>query len=157
MNELISVIITTYNREALLERAIRSVIAQTYPAVELVIVDDCSNEKTPQLIERMRAECEARFVHFIYERNEKNSGSNFSRNRGYALSHGVFVTGLDDDDYFLPERLKKLAERYDDKYAFVTDTPARLEKPTVPIRKLMTNESLSCRIFCVKTWLAIRY
>ncbi|WP_431624215.1 glycosyltransferase family 2 protein [Enterobacter roggenkampii] len=57
MNELISVIITTYNREALLERAIRSVIAQTYPAVELVIVDDCSNEKTPQLIERMRAEC----------------------------------------------------------------------------------------------------
>ncbi|HDS5361366.1 TPA: glycosyltransferase, partial [Enterobacter roggenkampii] len=42
MNELISVIITTHNREALLERAIRSVIAQTYPAVELVIVDDCS-------------------------------------------------------------------------------------------------------------------
>ena len=68
MNELISVIITTYNREALLERAIRSVIAQTYPAVELVIVDDCSNEQTAQLIERMRAECEARFVHFIYER-----------------------------------------------------------------------------------------
>ncbi|HDR2167315.1 TPA: glycosyltransferase family 2 protein, partial [Enterobacter cancerogenus] len=90
MNELISVIITTYNREDLLERAIRSVIAQTYPAVELIVVDDCSNEKTSQLIERLRAECEARFAHFTYERNEKNSGSNYSRNRGYALSHGVF-------------------------------------------------------------------
>jgi glycosyltransferase involved in cell wall biosynthesis len=128
MNELISVIITTYNREDLLERAIRSVIAQTYPAVELIIVDDCSNEKTAQLIERIRSECEARFVHFTYERNEKNSGSNFSRNRGYALSHGVFVTGLDDDDYFLPERLAKLVSRYDENYAFVTDTPARLDK-----------------------------
>ncbi|WP_368542781.1 glycosyltransferase [Enterobacter soli] len=128
MNELISVIITTYNREDLLERAVRSVIDQTWPAVELIIVDDCSNEKTTQLIERLRPECEARFVHFTYERNEKNSGSNFSRNRGYALSHGVYVTGLDDDDYFLPERLAKLVARYDEKYAFVTDTPARLDK-----------------------------
>lgn len=128
MNELISVIITTYNREDLLERAIRSVLAQTYPVVELIIVDDCSNEKTAQLIESMRAECEARFVYFTYERNEKNSGSNFSRNRGYALSHGVFVTGLDDDDYFLPERLSKLVSRYDENYAFVTDTITRLDK-----------------------------
>lgn len=128
MNELISVIITTYNREDLLERAIRSVIAQTYRDVELIIVDDCSNEKTAQLIESMRSECEARFVYFTYERNEKNSGSNFSRNRGYALSHGKFVTGLDDDDYFLPERLSKLVSRYDEKYAFVTDTIARLDK-----------------------------
>lgn len=128
MSELISVVITTYNREDLLERAIRSVIAQTYPAVELIIVDDCSNEKTPQLIEKIRPECDMRFVRFIYERNVKNSGSNFSRNRGYALSQGFFVTGLDDDDYFLPERLSKLASRYDDNYAFVTDTPARLDK-----------------------------
>lgn len=149
MNELISVIITTYNREELLERAIRSVIAQTYPTVELVIVDDCSNDKTAQLIERMRAECEARFVYFIYERNEKNSGSNFCRNRGYALSHGVFVTGLDDDDYFLPERLTKLAERYDDKYAFVTDTPARLDKthrtyPDTDDKRLIELQDILC-------------
>jgi len=149
MNELISVIITTYNREALLERAIRSVIAQTYPAVELVIVDDCSNKKTAQLIESMRAECEARFLHFTYERNEKNSGSNFSRNRGYALSHGVFVTGLDDDDYFLPERLTKLVERYDDKYAFVTDTPARLDKthrtyPETNNKKIIELQDVLC-------------
>lgn len=128
MNQLISVIITTYNREVLLERAIRSVIAQSYPMIELIIIDDCSDEKTAQLIETLRPECESRFTNFIYERNEKNSGSNYSRNRGYALSHGVFVTGLDDDDYFLPERLTKLASRYDDNYAFVTDTPARLDK-----------------------------
>lgn len=128
MNQLISVIITTYNREELLERAIRSVIAQSYSAIELIVIDDCSNEKTAQLIESIRLECEARFSGFIYERNEKNSGSNYSRNRGYALSHGVFVTGLDDDDYFLPERLSKLVSRYDEKYAFVTDTLARLDK-----------------------------
>lgn len=128
MDKLISVIVTTFNREDLLERAVRSVIAQTYPAIELVIVDDCSNEKTTQLIERIRPECEERFARFIYERNEKNSGSNFSRNRGYSLSQGIYVTGLDDDDYFLPERLKKLVSRYEEEYAFVTDTPARLDK-----------------------------
>ncbi|QGU08921.1 glycosyltransferase [Leclercia sp. J807] len=128
MNELISVIITTYNREVLLERAIRSVIAQSYANIELIIIDDFSNEKTAQLIETLRSECESRFARFIYKRNEKNSGSNFSRNRGYALSQGVFVTGLDDDDYFLPERLSKLISRYDENYAFVTDTITRLDK-----------------------------
>jgi len=149
MDKLISVIVTTYNREDLLERAIRSVIAQTYSAIELVIVDDCSNEKTTQLIEKIRNECEGRFVRFIYERNEKNSGSNFSRNRGYSLSQGVFVTGLDDDDYFLPERLSKLVSRYEEKYAFVTDTPARLDKkhrryPENNHKRLITLQDVLC-------------
>lgn len=149
MDKLISVIVTTYNREDLLERAVRSVIAQTYPAIELVIVDDCSNEKTAQLIERIRPECEKRFARFIYERNKKNSGSNFSRNRGYSLSQGTFVTGLDDDDYFLPERLTKLVCRYEEKYAFVTDTPARLDKqhrtyPDTNDKKIIHLQDILC-------------
>jgi glycosyltransferase involved in cell wall biosynthesis len=128
MQELVSVIITTFNREDLLERAIRSVIAQDYPAIELIVIDDFSNEKTAMLIDTLRTECEQRFVRFIYQRNVTNSGSNFSRNCGYALSEGKFVTGLDDDDYFLPERISKLVARYDDKYAFVCDTLTRLDK-----------------------------
>jgi len=128
MQQLVSVIITTFNREDLLERAIRSVMAQDYQAIELIVVDDQSNDKTAMLIERLRPECERRFVHFIYERNAQNRGSNFSRNRGYALASGHFVTGLDDDDYFLPERLSKLVARYQEKYAFVCDSPARLDK-----------------------------
>jgi Glycosyltransferases involved in cell wall biogenesis len=128
MQETVSVIITTFNREDLLERAIRSVIAQDYPAVELIVVDDFSNEKTATLIESLRPECEKRFTRFVYQRNEKNSGSNFSRNRGYALAEGFYVTGLDDDDYFLPERLSMLVARYDDQFSFVCDTLTRLDK-----------------------------
>jgi len=128
MQELVSVIITTFNREDLLERAIRSVIAQDYAQIELIVIDDFSNEKTAALIEALRPECEQRFANFIYQRNEKNSGSNASRNRGYALASGKFVTGLDDDDYFLPSRLSMLVPRYDDKYAFVCDTLTRLDK-----------------------------
>ncbi|WP_148872924.1 glycosyltransferase family 2 protein, partial [Serratia marcescens] len=128
MQELVSVVITTFNREDLLERAIRSVIAQDYPAIELIVIDDFSNAKTAMLIETLRTECEQRFVRFVYQRNEKNSGSNFSRNCGYALSEGKFVTGLDDDDYFLPERISKLVACYDDKYSFVCDTLTRLDK-----------------------------
>lgn len=128
MQELVSVVITTFNREDLLERAIRSVLEQDYPAIELIVIDDFSNEKTSMLIDSLRAECEQRFTRFVYHRNPTNSGSNFSRNTGYALSEGKFVTGLDDDDYFLPERLSMLVARYNDKYAFVCDTLTRLDK-----------------------------
>lgn len=128
MQQIVSVIITTFNREDLLERAVRSVLAQDYQAVELIIIDDHSNDKTAALVNDLRAECEARFVNFIYERNPQNSGSNYSRNRGYALCSGMFVTGLDDDDYFLPDRLSKLAAHYDERYAFVCDMPARMDK-----------------------------
>ncbi|MCS2162296.1 glycosyltransferase [Scandinavium sp. H11S7] len=128
MQELVSVIITTHNREDLLERAIRSVIAQDYLAIELIVIDDFSNEKTSMLIDSLRDECEQRFIRFVYQRNAINSGSNFSRNCGYALSQGKFVTGLDDDDYFLPERISLLVSRYNDKYAFVCDTLTRLDK-----------------------------
>ncbi|HEY2455018.1 MAG TPA: glycosyltransferase [Scandinavium sp.] len=135
MQELVSVIITTFNREDLLERAIRSVIAQDYPVVELIVVDDFSNEKTAQLIDTLRNECEQRFSRFIYQRNTTNSGSNFSRNCGYALSEGKLVTGLDDDDYFLPQRISKLVARYDDQYAFVCDTLTRLDKNREHVEK----------------------
>jgi len=128
MHDLVSIIITTFNREDLLERAIRSVIAQDYPAIELIVIDDFSNEKTSMLIDSLRNECEHRFVRFVYQRNATNSGSNFSRNCGYALSEGKFVTGLDDDDYFLPERISLLVSRYNDQYAFVCDTLTRLDK-----------------------------
>ncbi|MEQ4449969.1 glycosyltransferase [Kosakonia sacchari] len=149
MKELVSVIITTFNREDLLERAIRSVINQIYPAIELIIIDDHSNDKTAQLIAKLHSECEARFVRFIYQRNEMNSGSNFSRNRGYSLAQGKFVTGLDDDDYFLPQRLSALVARYDEKFAFVSDAPARLDKqqkkPLFPeSKKIITAQDLLC-------------
>ena len=59
------------------------------------------------------------------------------------------MTGLDDDDYFLPERLTKLAERYDDKYAFVTDTPARLDKthrtyPDTDDKRIIALQDILC-------------
>lgn len=149
MQERVSVVITTFNREDLLERAIRSVMAQDYQAIELIVIDDHSDAKTAALIEAMRPECDARFVQFIYERNAKNSGSNFSRNRGYALATGKFVTGLDDDDYFLPQRISKLVARYDEKYAFVCDAPARIDKTTKIVsdsnhKRVVTLQDILC-------------
>ena len=121
MNDLVSVVIITYNRHVLLERAIRSVIAQDYKKIELIVVDDCSEDSTATVIKNIQDECNERFVNFLYLRNKVNQGSNYSRNKGYQHSSGKYVTGLDDDDYFLPNRISALYFRYEEKYAFVCD------------------------------------
>lgn len=101
MNELISVIITTYNREDLLERAICPVIARL-TVVELIIVDDCSNEKRRNSL-NVYDQSVTRVLCISLMNVTRGTAALTSAATGVAaLSHGVFVTGLDDDDYFLP-------------------------------------------------------
>jgi GT2 family glycosyltransferase len=96
---LVSVVIPTHNRAATLVRAIRSVLAQTYPAFELLIVDDASTDDTaahvaPYLGARVRLHRQAR-----------NRGAAATRNTGIALARGAYVALLDSDDEWLPEKL----------------------------------------------------
>ena len=117
-NPLVTVYMPTHNRSELLSRAIESVQAQTYNHFELIIVDDCSTDDTEAVV-RSYQDKDARIK---YIKNSENLGACASRNKAIRAAQGEFVTGLDDDDYFLPNRLKVFLKHWnlfpDDK-AFI--------------------------------------
>lgn len=100
MRPLVSVIVPAYNAEAHLSEAIDSALAQTYPRVEVVVVDDGSTDRTRTVMaaygDRIRA------VH------QENAGPAAARNAGICASRGELLGFLDADDVWLPERLDRL-------------------------------------------------
>lgn len=102
MEPLISVYIPTYNRLDLLKRAVQSVQNQTYKNFEIIIVDDNSSDGTQDFLVGL-AKVDSRIRYFF---KDKNSGACVSRNIAINLAQGELITGLDDDDYFLPHRLE---------------------------------------------------
>lgn len=96
---LVSVYIPTWNRLALLRRAIGTAQSQTYRNIELIVVDDGSTDGTREFL---AGEMAAGALTAIFQ--EKRLGACAARNAAIVAAHGEFVTGLDDDDYFLSER-----------------------------------------------------
>jgi len=99
----VSVYIPTRNRVESLGRSIRSVLCQTHHDIELIVVDDGSDDATPEYLREVAA-ADAR-VRVL--RNERSEGAPQSRNRAILAAEGEFVTGLDDDDEFLPRRIEQ--------------------------------------------------
>lgn len=97
---LISVVIPTRNRAQYLARAIESVRAQTYPAWELIIVDDGSTDDTPQVVQAFH---DARIRYFRQAAGERAR----ARNLGWHHARGEFVAFLDDDDLWLARKLEE--------------------------------------------------
>ncbi|PDY48206.1 glycosyltransferase family 2 protein [Bacillus pseudomycoides] len=98
---LVSVIIPTFNREGIIERAINSVLKQTYSHFELIIVDDASADHTPEIISKYSDE------RLRYIRLEENTKGTKPRNVGIKESKGEFIAFLDSDDEWLPNKLEK--------------------------------------------------
>lgn len=109
MLELVSVVITTYKREpAMLERAVNSVFNQTYPNIEVIVVDDSPSEyvyrkKISQLINGMADNG----YNIKYVPHEKNMGACAARNTGMNIAKGIYIAFLDDDDEWLSEKIEK--------------------------------------------------
>lgn len=102
-NPLVTVYIPTFNRVELLKRAVQSVRQQTYQNLEIIIVDDCSNDGTHGYLEEVTKQ-DSRIRYFI---KEKNSGACISRNIAIENAKGEYITGLDDDDYYLNYRIEE--------------------------------------------------
>lgn len=113
MLDLVSIYIPTHNRRKFLERAIKSVQKQTYANIELIVVDDGSSDDTWDYLSSIANENIKTFKH------EKPLGACVARNLAIGHAKGKFVTGLDDDDEFLPERIATLIKQYDNSYAFI--------------------------------------
>jgi len=100
-NPLISIVVPTRNRTAILFKAIDSLIKQTYQNFEIIIVDDASSDETVNFIQQIKSiDPRIRVV-----RSEENIGPGGARNMGIANSMGSYIAFLDDDDIAHPNRL----------------------------------------------------
>jgi len=105
---LVTVYIATHNRPALLARAVGSCVAQTYPRLEIIVVDDNSTpehkQQNQQLLEQYP---QIKYLHLAVA-----SGAPVARNSAIEMANGEFITGLDDDDEFDPRRITELVQQW---------------------------------------------
>ena len=101
MNNLVSIIMPSYNTGKYIEESIRSVLAQTYENWELIIVDDCSTDDSDAIVEAFSD------PRIRYLKNPVNSGAAVSRNWGLREAKGRWVAFLDSDDSWHPEKLER--------------------------------------------------
>ena len=97
----VSVIIPTYNRARFLRSAVESVAAQHYPDVEIIIVDDRSNDNTVDVVNGLKRQ----FPDIIYRLNRRSQGPSGARNEGLLAATGDYISFLDSDDVWLENHL----------------------------------------------------
>jgi len=101
---LISVIITNYNYGKYVAKAIKSVLVQTYPNIELIIINDGSTDDSDEVIKKVIRQSLGRDIRYI---SRENKGVVYTRNEGMELATGEFICYLDADDYFNKSYLSK--------------------------------------------------
>lgn len=107
MMPLVSVVVATYRREHELKRALRSLTMQTMDAFEIILVDDNDQPEWNAKIKQIAADFQAQHnIPLTYVEDHPNLGSAGARNAGIAQAKGEYVTFLDDDDEYLPQKLE---------------------------------------------------
>ena len=127
----VSVVMAAYNAMPFMERAINSVLSQTFSDLELIIVDDGSYDRTSDFMQNVQArDPRVRLV-----RNQTNMGPGFTRNNGVREARGEWIAIIDSDDHFEPNRLEILlyeAENHgavllaDNQYMTIFDIAAHI-------------------------------
>lgn len=117
-NPLVSIVIPTYKRSDMVERALISALNQTYKNIEVLVVDDNDPNsedrlKTKEIMKKYDNDSRVRYIeHF------KNSGGSITRNTGINNANGDFIAFLDDDDEYFPNKIEKQYQLYLEKKEF---------------------------------------
>lgn len=128
-NHLVSVLIPAYNHENYVQETIKSIIDQTYQNIELIIVDDGSQDNTWEKIQGMKPECEKRFVNIHFE-TKNNEGICSTLNNLVNLSKGEFVYIIASDDIAKPQAIEKEIDflSKNPQYSFVVGDDEIIDK-----------------------------
>lgn len=134
MNDLVSIIMPSYNTQKFIEETLDSVLAQTYTNWELIIVDDCSTDNTDEIVSPFLSDSR-----IIYIQNEKNSGAAVSRNRALREAKGKWIAFLDSDDLWTPDKLEKqIAFMQSNGYCFSYTNYSEIDESSEPLGKTVT-------------------
>ncbi|MGQ0700353.1 MAG: glycosyltransferase family 2 protein [Panacagrimonas sp.] len=114
---LCSVIVPVYRHETLLAECLKSVLVQSWPRIELIVIDDASPDASFDRARELTGspEYRQRFERIVCERNETNKGAHASFNRGMALAQGEYLFLLNSDDRYHPLRLGRMVAEMADR------------------------------------------
>jgi glycosyltransferase involved in cell wall biosynthesis len=110
IKEQVSVIIPTKDRPHYLPQAVESVLSQTYPQIELIIIDDGSADSGMATKKAIEPYLSLPHLTYLYQ---ENRGIGATVNRGLALARGEYIQRLDDDDRLLPDKIAKSVEVFE--------------------------------------------
>ncbi|MFX3617503.1 MAG: glycosyltransferase family 2 protein [Sporolactobacillus sp.] len=147
--ELVTAIITTYKRPInIVKRAVESVLSQTYPKIELIVVNDSPTEK--YLVNNIAILLESYKRNIKYIVHKKNLGACAARNTGLKAAHGRFIAFLDDDDEWIPEKIEDQIKYMNDRVELVycasyiiSGDKTKIHYPRYP-KKNIFRELLKC-------------
>lgn len=106
-NILVSVIIPSYKNADVIDRAIQSVLNQSYKNIEVIVVDDNNPVSKERIETEQKMSIYSRDQRVVYLKHEKNKNGAAARNTGIKYSHGDYIAFLDADDWFLPQKIEK--------------------------------------------------
>jgi len=112
IHPMVTVVVPAYNQEDYIEETLQSILAQSFADYEVIVVDDGSEDGTGQVVSRIR---DHRF-HYVYQANSGRPAC--SRNRGVSLAKGEYVAFLDGDDLWVPDKLEKQLQLFQDHPEF---------------------------------------
>ena len=134
MNDLVSIIMPSYNTGKFIRATIESVLAQTYSNWELILVDDCSTDDTDDIVKAYLSDQRIRYI-----KNETNSGAAVSRNRALREAKGKWIAFLDSDDLWESTKLEKqIAFMENHDYHFSYTNYIEIDEKSIPNGKHVT-------------------
>ena len=116
MDQLVSIITPTYNRAYIIQKAIKSVLEQTYSNWELLVIDDGSNDDTNNVVSSFH---EPKIKYFP----QLNKGVSAARNLGLEKAQGQWITYLDSDNILYPQHLEKMLQAITADNAYIFSFP----------------------------------
>ncbi len=132
MNDLVSIIIPSYNAARYVQEAINSALDQTHKNIEVIVIDDGSTDETKNILEPYAT---AQKIKYFFQ---ENKGLSAARNAGVKIAKGEYIALLDADDIFLPEKIEEQVQFleqnphcdvcYCDLYHFWDENPHKLLK-----------------------------
>ena len=132
INNLVSIVMPAYNCEDYIAESVESILSQTYKNWELIIVDDCSSDRTSDIaIKYTLQDKRIRFVSM-----DRNSGPAVVRNKAIEESRGQYIAFLDSDDLWIPGKLEiqiKMMKERKSLFCFSSYTPFRAGGPQMPV------------------------
>ena len=135
---LVSVVMATYNGAEFIRQQMESVLAQSYPVLEVIVVDDCSTDNTIEIVNSFREKHPGIKVYV----NETNLGYIKNFEKGCGLATGSYVALCDQDDYWLPEKISKMQAAIGD-YPLIYSDSVLCNESLEP-----TGESISAKMNC---------
>jgi len=159
----VTVVVAAYNAEGFIEQTLRSVFAQSLEHIEVIVIDDGSTDRTPDVLRRF---ADPRLTVF----QQKNCGVSAARNAGLAAAHAPYIFFLDADDVLLPDALARMVavlERMPQRVACFAhhirvaedglertsraDLALKMFPADDTLRHLMTKNFIVCGAICIRT------